>query len=86
MPNRVVATDVLEPEGPVCLENGQVYLVEMARASACVSRTDVKGRRHEVGRPGGRPNGLTIDGDGDLWITGGDKETDQDTTERPSRP
>jgi gluconolactonase len=75
MPNHVVATDVLEPEGPVCLDDGQVYLVEMAKARACVSRIDLKGQRHEVGRPGGRPNGLTIDGDGNLWIAGGDKET-----------
>jgi gluconolactonase len=75
MPNRVVATDVLEPEGPVCLENGQVYLVEMAKARACVSRIDLEGQRHEVGRPGGRPNGLAIDGDGNLWVAGGDQET-----------
>jgi gluconolactonase len=64
-----------EPEGPVCLDDGQVYLVEMATARACVSRIDLRGQRHEVGRPGGRPNGLTIDGDGNLWIAGGHKET-----------
>lgn len=75
MANRVVAKDVLEPEGPVCLEDGQVYLVEMAKARACVSRIDRNGGRHEVGRPGGRPNGLTIDGSGNLWIAGGDRET-----------
>ncbi|MGD9538362.1 MAG: SMP-30/gluconolactonase/LRE family protein [Alphaproteobacteria bacterium] len=75
MANRVVAKDVLEPEGPVCLEDGQVYLVEMAKARACVSRIDRAGGRHEVGRPGGRPNGLTIDGSGNLWIAGGDRET-----------
>ena len=45
MANRVVATDVLEPEGPVCLDDGQVYLVEMAKARACVSRIDTKGKR-----------------------------------------
>ena len=75
MPNHVVATDVLEPEGPVCLDDGQVCLVEMATARACVSRIDLKGQRHEVGRPGGRPNGLAIDGNDNLWIAGGDKET-----------
>lgn len=75
MANRVICSDVLEPEGPVCTADGEVYLVEMAKARACVSRVDAKGQRHEVGRPGGRPNGLTIDGRGNLWIAGGDKET-----------
>lgn len=75
MANRVICSDVLEPEGPVCTDDGQVYLVEMAKARACVSRIDAKGQRHEVGKPGGRPNGLTIDGRGNLWITGGEQET-----------
>ena len=47
----------------VCTGDGQVHLVEMAKARACVSRIDQKGQWHEVGRPGGRPNGLAIDGD-----------------------
>jgi gluconolactonase len=75
MANRVVCSDVLEPEGPVCTPHGEVYLVEMAKARACVSRIDTAGRRHEIGKPGGRPNGLTIDGTGKLWIAGGERET-----------
>lgn len=75
MANRVVCSSVLEPEGPVCTPNGEIYLVEMAKARACVSRIDAAGQRHEVGKPGGRPNGLTIDGAGNLWIAGGERET-----------
>jgi len=40
-----------------------------------VSIIDTFGNHREVGNAGGRPNGLTIDGDGNLWIAGGDKET-----------
>jgi len=75
MTGRVVCKDVQEPEGPVCMEDGRIYLVEMAKARTCVTRVDAEGRRHEVGRTGGRPNGLTADGDGNLWIAGGDNET-----------
>ncbi|MBE04255.1 MAG: hypothetical protein CMD67_03850 [Gammaproteobacteria bacterium] len=74
MVGRVICKGVMEPEGPVCLSDGQVYLVEMAKNRACVSLVDLKGHRHEIGRPGGRPNGLTIDGNGNLWIAGGENE------------
>jgi gluconolactonase len=74
MERRVLCNDVQEAEGPVCLPDGQTYIVEMAKARACVSRVDVHGRRHLVGHPGGRPNGLAIDGDGNLWVAGGEGE------------
>jgi gluconolactonase len=74
MERRVLCNDVQEAEGPVCLPDGQIYIVEMAKARACVSRVDVHGRRHLVGHPGGRPNGLAIDGDGNLWVAGGEGE------------
>tara|TARA_Y100001934_G_C12379619_1_gene791518 strand:+ start:1084 stop:1983 length:900 start_codon:yes stop_codon:yes gene_type:complete len=75
MVGRVICGDVLEPEGPVCMPDGNIYLVEMSKNRSCVSMVDAKGKRHEIGRPGGRPNGLTIDGDGNLWIAGGNNET-----------
>ena len=74
MERRVLCNDVQEAEGPVCLPNGQIYIVEMAKARACVSRVDVHGGRHLVGHPGGRPNGLAIDGDGNLWVAGSQGE------------
>tara|TARA_Y100001970_G_scaffold165119_1_gene201749 strand:+ start:19019 stop:19909 length:891 start_codon:yes stop_codon:yes gene_type:complete len=75
MAGPVICDGVLEPEGPVCLPTGEIYLVEMAKKRSCVSRVDKQGIRHEVGSPGGRPNGLTIDGDNNLWIAGGEGET-----------
>ena len=74
MERRVLCSDLQEPEGPVCLPDGEVYVVEMAHARNCVSRIDVQGRRHLVGHPGGRPNGLAIDGEGNLWVAGGGGE------------
>ena len=73
--NAVVGRNILEPEGPVCLPDDTVYVVEMAKERACVSLVDKKGTRTEIGRGGGRPNGLAIDGDGRLWIAGGENET-----------
>ncbi|WP_157954016.1 SMP-30/gluconolactonase/LRE family protein [Microbulbifer sp. A4B17] len=69
---RVLCNDLLEPEGPVCLPDGQIYTVEMANGRHCVSRIDSHGRRHLAGYPGGRPNGLALDGDCNLWIAGGE--------------
>lgn len=74
MEKRVLCNDLQEPEGPVCLPDGQIFVVEMAHARNCVSRIDVHGERHLVGHPGGRPNGLAIDGDGNLWVAGGEGE------------
>ena len=74
MERRVLCSDLQEPEGPVCLPDGEIYVVEMAHARNCVSRIDVQGRRHLVGHPGGRPNGLAIDGEGNLWVAGGGGE------------
>jgi len=53
------------------MPDGQIYVVEMAHARNCVSRIDAYGQRHVVGYPGGRPNGLAIDGDANLWVAGG---------------
>jgi len=58
MERRVLCNDVQEAEGPVCLPDGQIYVVEMAKARACISRVDMHGQRYLVGHPGGRPNGL----------------------------
>jgi len=74
MDRLVLCNDLQEPEGPVCLPDGQIYVVEMAHTRNCVSRIDVHGRRHLIGHPGGRPNGLAIDGDGNLWVAGGDDQ------------
>jgi len=70
MRTTVVVNGLHEPEGPVVLPDGDVALVQMAAAHASVSRTTPAGERRDICRPGGRPNGLALDGDGCLWVAG----------------
>src|SRR5271157_1342954 len=62
------ATGVGAPEGPVCLPDGSMYATEMSAATLQVTRQFPDGGRKPIKRTGGRPNGLTVDGDGNLWI------------------
>lgn len=68
MTSRIFAAKVGAPEGPVCLTDGSMYVTEMSGATLCVTRLDPSGRRKVVKRTGGRPNGLAIDGEGQIWI------------------
>ncbi|MDE3175836.1 MAG: SMP-30/gluconolactonase/LRE family protein [Pseudomonadota bacterium] len=62
------ATGIGAPEGPVCLPDGSMYVTEMSAATLQVTRLFPGGERTVVRRTGGRPNGLAVDGDGNLWI------------------
>jgi gluconolactonase len=62
------ATEVGAPEGPVCLPDGSMYVTEMSAATLQVTRLFPNGGRKLIKRTGGRPNGLAMDGDGNLWI------------------
>lgn len=62
------ATDICAPEGPISLPDGSMYVTEMTSATACVTKLDQNGNRSVVKRTGGRPNGLAVDGDGNIWI------------------
>ena len=62
------ATGVGAPEGPVCLPDGSMYVTEMSAATLQVTRLFSDGGRKVIKRTGGRPNGLAMDGDGNLWI------------------
>jgi gluconolactonase len=62
------ATRVGAPEGPVCLPDGSIYVTEMSAATLQVTRLFPDGGRKVIKRTGGRPNGLAVDGDGNLWI------------------
>ena len=62
------ATGVGAPEGPVCLPDGSMYVTEMSAATLQVTRLFPDGGRKLIKRTGGRPNGLALDGDGNLWI------------------
>jgi gluconolactonase len=62
------ATGAGAPEGPVCLPDGSMYVTEMSAATLQVTRLFPDGGRKLIKRTGGRPNGLAVDGDGNLWI------------------
>ena len=62
------AVNIGAPEGPISLSDGSMYVTEMSSATACVTRLDPEGRRSVVKKTGGRPNGLAMDGDGNIWI------------------
>lgn len=68
MAHPLIATGIGAPEGPVSLPDGAMYVTEMSAAASCITRLDWQGRRTVIKKTGGRPNGLTTDGDGLLWI------------------
>jgi len=58
--------DVSDPEGPVCLPDGSWAVTEMGRG--VVSHISADGKVKCVIAHTGRPNGVALDGDGDLWV------------------
>ncbi|WHI47284.1 NHL repeat-containing protein [Microbulbifer sp. VAAF005] len=74
MKRRVLCNSLQEPEGPVCLPDGHIYVAEMSSSRHCISRIDPTGQYQRVGDPGWRPNGLAIDGSDSLWVAGGGRE------------
>lgn len=68
MASRLFATGIGAPEGPVCLPDGSMYVTEMSATTLCVTRLDPHGARKVIRKTAGRPNGLTTDGHGRIWI------------------
>jgi gluconolactonase len=66
--SRVLAADLSDPEAPVLLPDGRWAIVEMSPDTGCVTIIDPKDRSKQVLAKTGRPNGLAIDAEGDLWI------------------
>lgn len=71
LPNAIVATGLRQPEGPVHVQGRGMFLVEMDETRACLTEILPDGNRREICRPGGRPTGLAIDGEGCFWVAGG---------------
>ncbi|WP_426122869.1 SMP-30/gluconolactonase/LRE family protein [Pararhizobium sp. PWRC1-1] len=69
--NQVLHGDLSQPEGPVVQRDGSLVVVEMSEERACLTGFDLEGNRVEIVRPGGRPTGLAVDGDGCFWVAGG---------------
>ena len=68
MVSSIFASGIGAPEGPVTLPDGSMYVTEMSDATLNVSKLNTKGERTVIKKTGGRPNGLAIDGDGQIWI------------------
>ena len=68
MKDGVYADDLGAPEGPVARVDGSLYVTEMAGDRRCVTLVGDAATREVVLTTGGRPNGLAVDGDGNLWI------------------
>ena len=68
MPAKIFATGLGAPEGPISLPLGSMYVTEMSAETSCVTHLDPHGRKRVIHRTGGRPNGLALDGDGNIWI------------------
>jgi gluconolactonase len=64
----IIIDGLEEPEGPVCLDDNSFYIVEMSRARHRVVHVAANGEVHHVVATAGRPNGLALDGDGNIWI------------------
>jgi gluconolactonase len=69
--NETIAAGLHQPEGPVGLPDGRVALLEMEDDRRCLTIIGADGKRREVCRPGGRPTGLAVDGNGCFWVAGG---------------
>jgi gluconolactonase len=66
--NSVLVHGLEEPEGPVYDAAGNLYVVEMSATHGCVTKISPAGEILFRSKPLGRPNGMTIDGDGNLWV------------------
>ncbi|RMF76292.1 MAG: SMP-30/gluconolactonase/LRE family protein [Chloroflexi bacterium] len=62
------ASDLSVPEGPVALEDGTWLVVEMGPDRGCVTHITADGQGKRIVAKTGRPNGLAIDKNGDIWV------------------
>ena len=63
---RTLASDLIFPEGPIVLDNGDVILVEIGRGT--LSRVRAAGGVDIVAQLGGGPNGAAIGPDGACYV------------------
>jgi gluconolactonase len=65
----ILVKDLGNPEGPVLLPDGKsLALVEMHPDRGWITRLSLDGKKRGVIVKTGRPNGMTIDRDGILWV------------------
>jgi gluconolactonase len=64
---RELASGLRFPEGPVCLPDGSVLVVEIAAGR--LTRITTDGKKQVVAEPGGGPNGAALGPDGKIYVT-----------------
>ncbi len=81
-----LATGLRFPEGPVCMNDGSIVLVEIERQT--LLRVGADGRQSIVSRPGGGPNGLAVGPDGAFYVcnNGGFSWREESNMLRPGGP
>jgi len=63
----IFVEDIAQPEGPVVLPDGSWLVVEMAPQRGCITHISADGKNKRVIAKTGRPNGLCVDKDGNIW-------------------
>jgi len=64
---RELASGLRFPEGPVCLPDGSILVVEIAAGR--LTRVAQDGSKQVVAEPGGGPNGAALGPDGKIYVT-----------------
>lgn len=64
----IFASGLSVPEAPVSLPEGGWLVVEMGREQGSVTQLGPGGERERVVARTGRPNGLALDRDGNIWV------------------
>jgi gluconolactonase len=64
----IFSSGVSEPEGPVLLGDNSWLIVEMGPDRGCVTHVGSDGKAKEVIAKTGRPNGLAVDRDENIWV------------------
>lgn len=64
----VFCTGIKQSEGPVLLNDNSWLIVEMSADRGCVTHVSADGKTKRMIAKTGRPNGLTIDRHGTIWV------------------
>lgn len=64
----IFATGLHDPEGPLLLPGGEWLITEMSPQRGCVTRLTPDGQVAGMVCRTGRPNGLALGGDGEVWV------------------
>lgn len=64
----IFTDDLGNPEGPVLLPDGSWVVAEMHLDRGCITHITADGKQKRVIAKTGRPNGVTIDKNGMLWV------------------